>query len=1450
MSLSALYNDKTSSNKREIQIEKNTYINFVKKDKIIMDYFESLKEKNISRVEKRRLTHLENRRPTHARNHQQCKLKSEFILEEDNGPDPDMEEPRLKRYTGPLSTEPITALAETIDGNYLYICNEKGHMVKYNLTDAKIVKEFGQIHDGVISSIAATADGKYLLTSDSTGTCKQFDLETDKLYNDFGQIHTREIHAIVVSYDSKRFYTADGGGYLKEFSVWFSKLYKNFGRVHAVEIFAIAITKSNEYLFTSDMSGRLKQYSLEEKVLHKDFGKVHQKAIMSCCCSWDDQYLFTADIDGSLKQFSIQTGTLIKEYEKVSYGIITSIKCTRNNKFMFICDDVGHLKEFSIPEKRQLVDFGEVHFGAIKSIIISHNDQYLYSSDSNGDLKRFTIKKIKEVIDWGKVHGSWVHQIAATLDDKYLFTTSNKGNLRQFQINDATNHITKQRDPVNDFGRIHEDEIHSIKISCDNKFLVTSDIRGYVKQFDIEKANLFKDFGRVHDAPIKAIEIVQDAQDPKRHWLFTSDINGNLKKFLLESQKRKTINKLLSNINDGDQDQLTPFGKSVVGFSEESEEELSKGFQSSITEKEFRPIPRIDSVNEFAFNKKLNEKQGLITTKLGRYTNRNIAVVKPYSEPQSLSNQSIEEIAHNPNKTKTQKLGIKQNGIKEICIEEVEEESVNYSKSQSILAEENDVVKTPKQNALSAPWNLYSPLVIDPNYSNDGSIESPYKGDGPREYEDSNGNIFISSVNIGVNTKMGKKISGQVKVQLQEVQPENPIYDFGKLMTGEIFSMTATPDKKSLFVSDNDGCLKQIDILTNEIVMDYGKIHKGQIMSIDCTKDNKYLFTSDRQANQKQFMIAEKKELKNYGKVHVGHILDIKCSWDNKYLFTVSSQGVLKQWLISEQRELREISGIHQGQIQCITTTPSSRFIITSDNQGYVRQIRFNLDKFVLGKYIWTRDTDFMSLDGIFYFNYQHDLNYFSDRILSKIANEQYIQLKNFLTNNIPLLKIAYGQVSIISEKDIIILIYAYIYCGLSNFIPNFIKTIKNNTRARKPAFSKYYEYIMKCMDDNTGPKIMRCMTSLQFSYVQELSRGTRRLQESVYVYSEMTTRNYDEKKDWKTFLLPEKGIPPIEIECYKFDKSVNLLCPTEPFVEYLCNLSVYLKDDDLTLTDEKISYFIEFLWCYYKKQLQVLLAISVIPLGFLYQQAFLLELHPETNTAFCWIVFLTSLPLLFYEIIQVVSAGWSYLDLDNFFDQGTCMFYILNSFYMMFHNTWNPNTVSLYVVTLQFAGSKFYFNLGVFDFIRSLSSTQIDILQAIVAYFVIVILFIIAFSNMFYISKFWNGRGLETDWGKRNFGQYFMWTADVIFGNWDEGSPETDDLIWINLIFIILSFLFTIIVANVLIALVCDNFLQSIENKTSNDNKSKLKYVIEVIKIRRLFKTLFERTESKSFFI
>lgn len=173
------------------------------------------------------------------------------------------------------------------------------------------------------------------------------------------------------------------------------------------------------------------------------------------------------------------------------------------------------------------------------------------------------------------------------------------------------------------------------------------------------------------------------------------------------------------------------------------------------------------------------------------------------------------------------------------------------------------------------------------------------------------------------------------------IQDEEVYGKYEKVMENEIYSIAATSDNNTLFVSDLMGYQKQIYLPTKQIVKDYGKLH-GCIASIAVTKNDKFLFTSDyHNGSLKQLSIEQKKVIRNYGQVLQldEGISSMVVTNNNTMLLIGGTLGSLSMLDLTRCNNFQDYSDSVYGQIYYMTATPDSNNVIFYDESDYIKLV-------------------------------------------------------------------------------------------------------------------------------------------------------------------------------------------------------------------------------------------------------------------------------------------------------------------------------------------------------------------------------------------------------------------------------------------------------------------------------------------------------------------------------
>ena len=153
----------------------------------------------------------------------------------------------------------------------------------------------------------------------------------------------------------------------------------------------------------------------------------------------------------------------------------------------------------------------------------------------------------------------------------------------------------------------------------------------------------------------------------------------------------------------------------------------------------------------------------------------------------------------------------------------------------------------------------------------------------------------------------------------------------------------------------------------------------------------------------------------------------------------------------------------------------------------------------------------------------------------------------------------------------------------------------------------------------------------------------------------------------------------------------------------------------------------------------------------------------------------------------------------------------------------------------------RLYLQLAVFSDIRKFSYKLLYVISDLKAFWVFMLIPLITFSIIFYVTDFWGNDPYE---GKvYMFLGYFMMTYEAMLASWDIPAMEDKPthIYSILLLFIGFTVLFTIILFNLLIAIVTNSYEDAIINEDSNDTKTVLSLNILNFEFNKIHLQMFQ---------
>jgi hypothetical protein len=154
----------------------------------------------------------------------------------------------------------------------------------------------------------------------------------------------------------------------------------------------------------------------------------------------------------------------------------------------------------------------------------------------------------------------------------------------------------------------------------------------------------------------------------------------------------------------------------------------------------------------------------------------------------------------------------------------------------------------------------------------------------------------------------------------------------------------------------------------------------------------------------------------------------------------------------------------------------------------------------------------------------------------------------------------------------------------------------------------------------------------------------------------------------------------------------------------------------------------------------------------------------------------------------------------------------------------------------------------------RNLTASVRKVIVDIKGFGVLFSLFLFTFANVFYVTYFYSESQaieVEDDAGetitvpsRQNYAWYILYTFNMFFGNWDYATPVIPEFFWVNFMFFALTVLFTIMMFNVLIAMVEHSYESSCDSQENDDNKRQLILTCQAIEIKAFLQGFWKKKD------
>lgn len=393
----------------------------------------------------------------------------------------------------------LTAVTYNLDGSLLLAANEE-HVYVF---DTKTKKEIHSFSPQVkaINQVVFAPDSNLVLIGGNDNKATLWDWRTGEQHGEFSGI-INQVNQGGLNYDPDNYWESYIANYIK---------YQN----------NILLTKDGTQ-FLKGKSGK------KAKLIEVKTGNVvmeyvgHDKGVLCFDLTENEEFLLTGGGDGQAILWSKKSGKLIRKY-KGHREPIFDVRFSHDQLQMVTTSWDGYVIVWDVKtgEIRSRIDLGNVSANRVQ---FSQNDVYLFISKLD---KSFELREIetKEVVRRFAGHTQNITQIKADFEHQQLATVSTDGKAilwdvntglikRKFKHTDGSVRavVIKNRELItggsnrvihiwDSYSGIllnelhgHQAEITSLNKSADNKLLVSGDLDGVIKFWDLETKKEFFEY--------------------------------------------------------------------------------------------------------------------------------------------------------------------------------------------------------------------------------------------------------------------------------------------------------------------------------------------------------------------------------------------------------------------------------------------------------------------------------------------------------------------------------------------------------------------------------------------------------------------------------------------------------------------------------------------------------------------------------------------------------------------------------------------------------------------------------------------------------------------------------------------------------------------------------------------------------------------------------------------
>jgi len=217
------------------------------------------------------------------------------------------------------------------------------------------------------------------------------------------------------------------------------------------------------------------------------------------CVAASEDIIVTGCSDGRLLSYDFAQGKNLWQVDNAHKGGTTTVKLASNVRFVVSGGVDGELRIWEL-KTRDMISHMKEHVGRINELKLFPNDQYAISCSRDRCLLTWDLRAEKRLTQHRETHGG-INCLAVATNQTSVITAGQEKTLTYWDL--------RMADPVKSIDL--DEEINSVSLSPDDRYLVTAGTGQVVKVYDVA-STMQKSVGVGHSRAVQKLSFSPDGK--------------------------------------------------------------------------------------------------------------------------------------------------------------------------------------------------------------------------------------------------------------------------------------------------------------------------------------------------------------------------------------------------------------------------------------------------------------------------------------------------------------------------------------------------------------------------------------------------------------------------------------------------------------------------------------------------------------------------------------------------------------------------------------------------------------------------------------------------------------------------------------------------------------------------------------------------------------------------